>query len=64
MSQQRKVLSTAQVSEAAELTGHLDTVSSKIRALDNADWSRADIARALDKRYQHVKNVLDNPLKG
>lgn len=35
------------------------TVSDKIRALDAAGYSRADIARALGKRYQHVRNVLE-----
>ena len=35
------------------------TVSGKIRALDRAGLSRADIARFLGKRYQHVRNVLE-----
>jgi len=35
------------------------TVSDKIRALDAAGYSRADIARMLGKRYQHVRNVLE-----
>lgn len=34
------------------------TVSDKIRALDAAGYSRAEIARLLNKRYQHVYNVL------
>ncbi|WP_238720013.1 AbrB/MazE/SpoVT family DNA-binding domain-containing protein [Nitratireductor alexandrii] len=34
------------------------TVSDKIRALDAAGFARADIARFLGKRYQHVRNVL------
>ena len=33
-------------------------ISQKIRALAAIDVSRADIARALGKRYQHVRNVL------
>lgn len=41
----------------------LSTVSSKIRYLDKRGMKRADIARKLSIRYQHVKNVLDNPLK-
>jgi bifunctional DNA-binding transcriptional regulator/antitoxin component of YhaV-PrlF toxin-antitoxin module len=36
----------------------LPTVSAKIRALDAVGFQRADIARFLDKRYQHVRNVL------
>jgi len=36
------------------------TVSDRIRALDAAGVTRADIARFLDKRYQHVRNVLES----
>jgi AbrB family looped-hinge helix DNA binding protein len=39
----------------------LVTTSEKIRALDKAGYLRADIARFLDKRYQHVRNVLVGP---
>ena len=35
------------------------TVSDRIRALDRAGHSRAEIARLLGKRYQHVRNVLE-----
>jgi hypothetical protein len=35
------------------------TVSGKIRALAAAGYPRAEIARLLDKRYQHVRNVLE-----
>ena len=35
------------------------TVSDKIRALANAGVPRAEIARLLGKRYQHVRNVLE-----
>lgn len=34
------------------------TVSDKIRALAQAGYPRAEIARLLGKRYQHVRNVL------
>ena len=37
-----------------------ETVSGQIRALARRGWSRADIARALGKRYQHVRNVLED----
>ena len=40
------------------VTENLPTVSAKIRALDAEGFSRADIARFLGKRYQHVRNVL------
>ena len=36
----------------------LPTKSAKIRALHAAGYNRADIARFLDIRYQHVRNVL------
>jgi hypothetical protein len=35
------------------------TIADKIRALDAAGYPRADIARFLGKRYQHVRNVLE-----
>ena len=35
------------------------TVSERIRELDRAGHSRADIARMLGKRYQHIRNVLE-----
>ena len=34
-------------------------VADNIRALDAAGYSRAEIARLLNKRYQHVRNVLE-----
>lgn len=37
-----------------------ETVSGQIRALARHGWSRAEIARALGKRYQHVRNVLED----
>ena len=37
------------------------TVAAKIRALDAAGYPRAEIARLLGKRYQHVRNVLEEP---
>jgi len=35
------------------------TVAGRIRALHARGYSRADIARLLGKRYQHVRNVLE-----
>lgn len=35
------------------------SVSDRIRDLDKAGHSRAEIARLLGKRYQHVRNVLE-----
>jgi|SRR6185312_3007204 len=41
------------------IAGAHATVADKIRALDTAGYARADIARFLGKRYQHVRNVLE-----
>jgi antitoxin component of MazEF toxin-antitoxin module len=45
--------------DAERVVAGLSTVSDKIRALDAAGYARADIARFLNKRYQHVRNVLE-----
>ena len=44
----------------AKIAGVHRTVADKIRALAAAGVSRADIARFLGKRYQHVRNVLED----
>jgi bifunctional DNA-binding transcriptional regulator/antitoxin component of YhaV-PrlF toxin-antitoxin module len=44
--------------EMDRVVGKLSTKSAKIRALAAAGVKRADIARYLDIRYQHVRNVL------
>ena len=44
--------------DMAAIAGGLPTKSAKIRALGAAGYARADIARFLDIRYQHVRNVL------
>ncbi len=41
-----------------EIASGLPTKSAKIRALGKAGYKRADIARFLEIRYQHVRNVL------
>jgi hypothetical protein len=45
---------------AIDLTGL--NVSQKIRKLDASGFSRSEIAKFLDKRYQHVRNVLITPI--
>lgn len=45
--------------EIESLLAEETTVSGKIRALAAAGYKRADIARVLGKRYQHVRNVLE-----
>jgi hypothetical protein len=47
--------------EVAHLLEGKTTVAAKIRALAGAGYPRADIARMLGKRYQHVRNVLEEP---
>jgi hypothetical protein len=42
----------------ARAVAGLETKSDKIRALGAAGFPRTDIARFLDIRYQHVRNVL------
>ena len=44
--------------QMAEVARPFGSVADKIRALDRAGVARADIARFLGKRYQHVRNVL------
>lgn len=49
-----------------DLTTHLlslPSVSAQMRYLESEGYKRARIATILGKRYQHVKNVLDKPLK-
>lgn len=41
----------------------IKTVSGKIRYLDSQGYMRTEIAKLLDKRYQHVRNVLTTELK-
>lgn len=57
MSNQTKKAPTLKAETQKELD-KIETVSGKIRYLNKAGLSRADIARVLGKRYQHVRNVL------
>lgn len=41
----------------------LTTKSAQIRFLASCGYSRGDISRILNIRYQHVRNVLITPLK-
>jgi hypothetical protein len=47
--------------EMEQATQHLPSKSAKIRTLDKLGVARADIARFLGIRYQHVRNVLVQP---
>lgn len=50
--------------DAARIVASQATVSDKIRALNTAGYPRAEIARLLGKRYQHVRNVLEGDKVG
>lgn len=47
----------------AELINQYGGVSNAIRALAAQGIERGQIAKMLDKRYQHVRNVLITPVK-
>ncbi len=55
-------LTTDATDEGPDLS-NFKTTSAKIRYLAGTGMKRADIARKLEIRYQHVKNVLEAPLK-
>ena len=40
----------------------IGTISGKIRYLDSKGLSRGEIAKAVNRRYQHVRNVLITPV--
>lgn len=41
----------------------LESTSMKIRFLAYKGFSRSEIAKILNKRYQHIRNVLITPIK-
>ncbi len=62
MSAKINVVATGLRSEVAEIvSGSLNT-SGKIRALAALKVPRAEIALLLNKKYQHVRNVLETKL--
>lgn len=46
-----------------EIIAHFGGVSVAIRELDRMKYERGQIAKMLEKRYQHVRNVLITPVK-
>lgn len=54
---------TAVTYDRDELLSKFGTKSAAIRYLDSEGLSRSAIAKLLDIRYQHVRNVLITPLK-
>lgn len=49
--------------DIAILMGEFGTKSNVIRHLSSEGYKRADIAKMMNIRYQHVRNVLVQPLK-
>ena len=49
--------------EVTSTLEQIPTVSGKIRFLASQNYDRGDISRILNIRYQHVRNVLLQPLK-
>ena len=47
--------------QMSEIASGLPSKSAKIRKLDEAGYSRSEIAKFLNIRYQHVRNVLVGP---
>ena len=39
------------------------TLSSKIRTLYSMEFPKGQIAKLVNRRYQHVRNVINQPLK-
>jgi hypothetical protein len=48
---------------AATIAANGGTISSAIRTLAAGGMTRSEIAHKLQKRYQHVRNVLITPVK-
>lgn len=49
--------------EMVDVVVGLTTTSSKIRSLLAEGYSRSEVAKYLDIRYQHVRNVQLMPIK-
>ena len=60
--QRGRQVSVLNKTEMNNVVKGLTTTSSKIRALNVKGYTRSEIARFLNKRYQHVRNVLITPL--
>lgn len=57
----RPVINLTKVQQNA--LARMKTFSARIRYLDSQGLARAEISTLLGKRYQHVRNVLENPPK-
>lgn len=66
MSTQTKTTKTSQINlSSTQLTHYntLTTTSSKIRYLSSLNYTTSQISTHLQKRYQHIRNVLITPIK-
>ncbi len=55
-------VATKTKSDVDKVLEGLTSTSGKIRYLNSLGWSRGAIAKKLDKKYQHVRNVLVTPV--
>lgn len=62
MSKIESTVSSTQVDHSEALSG-LETTSSKIRYLLSVGMKRGEVAKILNIRYQHVRNVEITPIK-
>jgi hypothetical protein len=58
-----KVVQSAPQFELPKLMAEHKTKSNVIRFLSGQGWTRSQIASFMNIRYQHVRNVLIQPLK-
>lgn len=63
INEETPVVETPKTYTVAELYAQHKTTSGVIRALYAGGMAKADIAKLIGKRYQHVRNVLLQPLK-
>ncbi len=65
---ERNYIMTKQIKKEEKVSKEIDlskfeTKSAKIRYLNSVGKTRSEIAKILEIRYQHVRNVLITPLK-
>lgn len=61
MSQTKSSTNTNKIDQIVQ--DHNMSTSTKIRTLYDLGFSRSQIALMLNKRYQHIRNVLITPIK-
>lgn len=59
----KKIVPQTDIDYATALMNRLGTKSATIRYLTAEGWIRSRIANAMNIRYQHVRNVLTQPMK-